>query len=271
MKPDSLPDKISYADFNHCLDDYPQQVQENLQALQQLRYHDIPEAIARRAEAGKALLEKTQLQSLVEWKLKHGTYRPTLAALIASNRASEITHTTFSAFSAYSSTTPPNPSKAITTLCKLKGVGPATASLILSCYDPFTVPFFSDELFRWLHWEDGGGKTDSKKKRKRGQSGSGGWDIQIKYTAKEYASIFEKTTALRERLGKESGKEVKAVDVERVAYGICKRDQALLLPQQEEEVHDSKGNLSTKRSPSSERDLSPKPSSARKRRKTRSH
>lgn len=69
MKPDSLPDKISYADFNHCLDDYPQQVQENLQALQQLRYHDIPEAIARRAEAGKALLEKTQLQSLVEWKL----------------------------------------------------------------------------------------------------------------------------------------------------------------------------------------------------------
>ncbi|KAL9012959.1 MAG: hypothetical protein Q9180_009054 [Flavoplaca navasiana] len=40
---------------------------------------------------------------------------------------------------------------------------------------------------------------------------------KIGYTAKEYASIFEKTTSLRERLSKEAGKPVTAVEIEKAA------------------------------------------------------
>lgn len=97
--------------------------------------------------------------------------------------------------------------KSITALSKLKGIGPATASLLLSCYDPATVPFFSDELFRYMHW------SDAKSK---------GWDPKISYTMKEYKDLFEKVQVLRERLEKESGQVVKAIDIEKCAYALAK-------------------------------------------------
>ncbi len=97
--------------------------------------------------------------------------------------------------------------KSITALSKLKGIGPATASLLLSCYDPVKIPFFSDELYRYLHWEEGKSK---------------GWDRKINYTIKEYKSLFERVTELRERLEKESGKTVSAIDIEKAAYVLGK-------------------------------------------------
>lgn len=100
--------------------------------------------------------------------------------------------------------------KSITALSKLKGIGPATASLLLACYDPAKVPFFSDELFRYLHW------SDAKSK---------GWDRKISYTMKEYKDLFEKVQVLRERLEKESGKVVKAIDIEKCAYALAKGAQ----------------------------------------------
>lgn len=118
----------------------------------------------------------------------------------------------------------PNPSKAISTLSKLKGIGPATASLLLSCYNPDRIPFFSDELFRWLHWQtDVGG--NAKKRKSKGMEDDGNVNRKINYTAKEYASIFEKTTILRERLSKESGETITAVDIEKAAYQIIKSAQ----------------------------------------------
>ena len=93
----------------------------------------------------------------------------------------------------------------------LRGIGPATASLFLSCYDPVKVPFFSDELYRYLHWEE-----DARTK---------GWDRKIGYTMKEYRALFEKLQGLRGRLEKESGKDVKAVDVEKMAYALAKGAQ----------------------------------------------
>ncbi|KAL8711666.1 MAG: hypothetical protein Q9225_007090, partial [Loekoesia sp. 1 TL-2023] len=253
MKPHFIPSQISYADFTDSVKDYPQRVPEKIQGLEELRYHEIPEAIAQRKKADEAFLEKTELQSLVEWKLKFGTYRPNLAKLVASNPAEEVRQTSSSAFSTFASTSPPEPGKAISTLSKLKGIGPATASLILSCYDPVTVPFFSDELFRWLHWESGL-DNDSNKKRKA-DSDMEGWERKIKYTAKEYTSVFEKTTALRERLRKEGGEEVRAVDVERAAYDIAKRDVLLLLPSTEE---DSAGDHPVEGSASPANDVSTK-------------
>lgn len=95
-------------------------------------------------------------------------------------------------------------------MSKLKGVGPATASLFLSCYDPINVPFFSDELYRYLHWEDGRSK---------------GWDRKIGYTMKEYKSLYDRLQTLRERLEKDTGDIVPAINVEQVAYVLGKRAQ----------------------------------------------
>ncbi len=92
-------------------------------------------------------------------------------------------------------------------MTKLKGIGPATASLLLSTYDPVKVPFFSDELYRYLHFEDA--KTK-------------GWDRKIKYTNREYKELFSKLQTLRSRLEKESKQQVSAVDIEKMAYVLGK-------------------------------------------------
>ncbi|KAL9113978.1 MAG: hypothetical protein Q9187_007551, partial [Circinaria calcarea] len=90
---------------------------------------------------------------------------------------------------------------ALKELAKLKGIGPATASLLLSVYDEENVPFFSDELFRWVCWDE-----------------QAGWKRKIKYDMKEYGMLWEGVERLREKLGS----KVKAVDLEKVAY-VCGR------------------------------------------------
>ena len=97
--------------------------------------------------------------------------------------------------------------KSITALSKLKGIGPATASLLLSSYDPVRIPFFSDEIYRYLLWEEAKSK---------------GWDRKINYTIKEYRTLFERVAALRERLEVVSGEEVSAVHIEKAAYVLGK-------------------------------------------------
>ena len=143
---------------------------------------------------------------------KHGTYRPNLAKLVASNSVKDICETTRDAFKIYEVNNQ-DYGKAITTLSKLKGIGPATSSLLLSCYDPVRVPFFSDELYRYLHWEEGRSK---------------GWDRKINYSIKEYRSLFEKLTELRERLETDSSEAALAIDIEKAAYVLGQ--SALLSP-----------------------------------------
>lgn len=94
----------------------------------------------------------------------------------------------------------------IKTLSTLRGIGPATASLMLSVYAPEKAPFFSDELFRWSFYETGKGN---------------GWDRRIKYTAKEYDEMYEKVQALLGRL------DVSAIDAEKVAYVLGKHDPSM--------------------------------------------
>ena len=137
---------------------------------------------------------------------KHGTYRPNLAKLVGSNSVKEVRETTSSAFEVYEADKEAY-DKSITILSKLKGIGPATSSLLLSCYDPVKIPFFSDELYRYLHWEE---------------SKSKGWDRKINYTMKEYKSLFAKVTELRERLENDSGKQVSTIDIEKAAYVLGK-------------------------------------------------
>lgn len=124
---------------------------------------------------------------------KHGTFRPKLLSLVQSNDSNAIKETTTSAFRLL-----PDTSKALKVLTSLKGIGPATASLLLSVAAPDSVPFFSDELFRWCVWDEPGSPN--------------GWQRKIKYNAKEYELVLEKVHALVKRLG------VRAVDAEKVAW-----------------------------------------------------
>ena len=107
----------------------------------------------------------------------------------------------------------------------MRGIGPATASLILAVYDPQNVPFFSDELFRWLHWEDAKNK---------------GWDRSIKYSLKEYKQLLERMGELRERLKEDGGdaEEVSAEDIEKAAYNIAK-NPLKSVPEDEEDEESS--------------------------------
>lgn len=110
--------------------------------------------------------------------------------LVSSNAPQTATDTVKRAFTEYKS--PKDIDKCLATLCELRGIGPATASLLLAVRDPSNVLFFSDEAFWWLCC---GGKRD-----------------QIKYSNKEYELLRGKAAALVKRLG------VDATDVEKVAY-----------------------------------------------------
>jgi hypothetical protein len=93
----------------------------------------------------------------------------------------------------------------VKSLTQLKGIGPATASLLLAVYAPDSVPFFSDEVFRWMVWSEPGAPR--------------GWQRAIKYNMREYEVLVERVGGLRKRLGE----GVRAVDVERVAWVLGKQ------------------------------------------------
>lgn len=136
---------------------------------------------------------------------KRGQMRPRLMAVFASNLHVQTARRTSHAFSIHKPT-----ADAIKTtidyLCVLRGVGPAMASLVLSVFDQDTVPFFSDECYRWMLFAD-----------RKGQ----GWDRPIKYTTKEYIEYWEKVQALRKRFKDEGGQDVRAVDVEKVGFVLA--------------------------------------------------
>ena len=85
-----------------------------------------------------SFLSLDDLKLVMHWKLQRGKFRPQLKSLIESNSADNVLSITKEAFSRK---WPEN----LNILTKLRGVGPATATAILSLVDP-SVPFFSDEV-----------------------------------------------------------------------------------------------------------------------------
>ena len=85
----------------------------------------------------------------------------------------------------------------ITSLSNLKGIGPATASLILAVHDPDYVLFFSDESYKWLVPNAG----------------------PLKYTTKEYEELVAKGKSLIGRL------RVTPIQVEKVAFVMIKENE----------------------------------------------
>jgi peptidoglycan hydrolase CwlO-like protein len=213
-------EKISLKEFREILARYPSTVPAPLKDLDVFRYDTLPAQLAS-APKGSAL-EKASLKSLVEWKLcatplstcrlksnprsKHGTFRPTLLGLVDSNDAKLVRSTTTPIFDLMRDTEPIriNQAASMTTglkfLAQLRGVGPATASLVLSVLAPDWCPFFSDELYRWCVWDE----SNTGKGR--------GWKRKIAYTDKQYRVLFNKVLDARERLG------VQAVEMEKVAW-----------------------------------------------------
>lgn len=128
--------------------------------------------------------------------------------LVESNTDEAVEQCTREAFETYAKDSD-QWDKVVAMLAKgLRGVGPATASLLLNIYDGENVPFFSDELLRWVMFSEGKGN---------------GWDRKIKYSMKEYQELYRRVGVLRERLAKESEKTITSVDVEMVAYVLGRR------------------------------------------------
>ncbi|ERF71142.1 hypothetical protein EPUS_05971 [Endocarpon pusillum Z07020] len=192
------------------------------------RYDQLPRILAARRAVGKEgekgegapWLEKAELERLVGWKITHGTHRPFLPSLIRQNSPELIQSTTQSAFSSIRTpahTLPPQEhipypkvSTSLTTLTKpLKGVGPATGTLLLSVYHPDTIPFFSDELYAWLVLQRQQADTREEKAK-----------MKLKYDMKEYQRLYEAWADFREGLGLRGYRKVKAVEVEKVAFVV---------------------------------------------------
>ncbi|KAF3941650.1 hypothetical protein ABW19_dt0203287 [Dactylella cylindrospora] len=184
----------------------------------------VPELVRRQKGKSKSTddlaLDASTVKEIVNWKLKRGKFRPTILPLVSQNPIGVLEATVKEALS----TTPhervtaldtqeeddkalENVSSMIKVLTKLKGIGPATATAILSAVFPDTIPMFSDEAFRWL-------MMDEKGK-------SGGWDRKIDYNAKEYAEFFKRVRVLCRKLTLSAdgdGDGVEAGDVEKVGW-----------------------------------------------------
>jgi hypothetical protein len=98
---------------------------------------ELPGAIAARRPASVTLAE---LVRLTEWKMARGVWRGRNLALVRGNEPGTVTKVSAEAMAATPHATAP-----ISTLVKLDGIGPATASAVLAAYAPRTYPFF-DEL-----------------------------------------------------------------------------------------------------------------------------
>jgi len=99
----------------------------------------------------------------MRWKLAREKWRPRLVQLVESNSEQVVKDVTMKAAIAakdISDFTQESILSLVDILIELKGVGPATASLILSLYCPRDIPFFSDEAVLVM----GLGKADYSKK-----------------------------------------------------------------------------------------------------------
>lgn len=153
--------------------------------LDEWRYDELPEQLEKRWKAeGEVWLTKTELQCLMDYKLQKGKFRATLPKLISQNSADDVKEATSKGLTTWLEKI--NDIKldkdyieaakiAIKDLSVLRGVGPATASLILSLLARIhrrAPPFFSDEAFLYYVLEPN--RPDTK----------------IKYLAPEYLKEY---------------------------------------------------------------------------------
>ncbi len=109
-----------------------------------LRDHDawyrtvLPALIASRVP-GYVLHE--EMVRITEWKMARGVWRAPNLVLMRSNTPDEVVNA-----SRLASEQIPHPTKPVTALVALKGVGAATASALLAVMAPATYPFFDEDV-----------------------------------------------------------------------------------------------------------------------------
>lgn len=98
--------------------------------------HDLPESIARRRTPH---VTHTELVRLTEWKMARGVWRARNLVLVRGNPDETVVATSSAALAKI-----PHPTAPISTLAKLDGVGPATASAVAAATAPDVYPFFDE-------------------------------------------------------------------------------------------------------------------------------
>ncbi|MEO7997276.1 MAG: hypothetical protein ABI852_07510 [Gemmatimonadaceae bacterium] len=99
--------------------------------------NDLPDAIKSRKQPH---IVHAELVKLTEWKMARGVWRAPNLVLVKSNDPDNVITNSIEALSKI-----PHPTAPISTLAKLDGVGPATASAVTAAFAPNLYPFF-DEL-----------------------------------------------------------------------------------------------------------------------------
>jgi len=129
---------------------------------------------------------------------KHAHYQSNIAEKVAHLSLDDLRDSTRAAFELYGEDSK-NLKKATSIITKLQGVSLPTATLVMSVFNPEGVPYFCDDLYRYLHVPE----------REREAI------MMAKYT-----SLCEKVLEVRNRVKEQENKEVTAQDLEKVVH--CK-------------------------------------------------
>ncbi|KAJ5289466.1 Protein of unknown function DUF3743 [Penicillium atrosanguineum] len=213
------------------LEDTVRSETEKFLELDTWRYEGMPQILSERkskSDGREGYVDKVELIRIMEWKLcvpsplalsmeldpglhtknhrKHGHFRPTLMSMIKSNAEKLVLECTSSAISLLPgpNSTPSTesegdvfPKESLDALTRLRGVGVATASLVLSIAtaasaDADEVPFYSDDTFRWLCAACYPGSEDVARKYLKPNG-----DLGVKYNVNEYRLLWDKMGELR--------------------------------------------------------------------------
>ncbi len=82
-----------------------------------------------------------EMVRITEWKMARGVWRAPNLVLVRSNTPDDVVHASRSAAEQI-----PHPTKPVTALVALKGVGAATASALLAVMAPSVYPFFDEDV-----------------------------------------------------------------------------------------------------------------------------
>jgi hypothetical protein len=146
---------------------------------------ELPDLIAARQPRH---VTHAELVKLTEWKMARGVWRARNLVLVRGNEPATVEKLSTAALEKV-----PHPSEPIATLSKLAGVGPATASAVVSAAAPEVYPFFDELVAAQI-------------------PGLG----QVTFTPREYARYAE---ALRERASR-LGASWTATKVERALWAF---------------------------------------------------
>ncbi|KAJ5587852.1 uncharacterized protein N7459_003617 [Penicillium hispanicum] len=238
---------LQKTDFNPSELKYIREETERFARLDAWRYETMPRALAERrglvgadGEAGmvksETFFDKQELITIMDWKTQHGLPRPTLMGMVKSNQNKNVLRCAAAAINALPTADPmlaPNeafPKASIDALQPLRGVGTATASLMLSiatgCGDAdHQVPFYSDDVYLWLCLKDfpeteskpkqlisNGGAEPSKPKKKVSKFKRPNGELNVKYNIAEYRNLWDASWELQKRMNRAVEAEAEAGD-----------------------------------------------------------